>query len=98
MQDLAPRLKNRVQLTTDGHKVYLDAVDEAFRSNVDYAMLVEIYSNDNTEPKTRYSPPKLNGTKREVQISSPDPKHISTSYAERAYPVTFGSLKKSWGS
>ena len=84
MQDLAPRLANRVQLTTDSHRVYLDAVDEAFRSNVDYAMLVKIYGKDNTEPDTRYSPPKVNGTKREVMIGNPDPKHISTSYAERA--------------
>jgi hypothetical protein len=62
----------------------LDAVDEAFRSNVDYAMLVKIYGKDNTEPDTRYSPPKVNGTKREVMIGNPNPKHISTSYAERA--------------
>ena len=84
MQDLAPRLANRVQLTTDGHKVYLDAVDEAFRSNVDYAMLVKIYGKDNMEPDTRYSPAKVNGTKREAKIGNPDPAHISTSYAERA--------------
>ena len=84
MQDLAPRLANRVQLTTDGHKIYLDAVDDAFRSNVDYAMLIKIYGKDNTEPETRYSPPKVNGTKREAKIGHPDPKHISTSYAERA--------------
>lgn len=83
MQGLAPRPKYRVQLTTDGHKVYLDAVDEAFRSNVDYAMLVKIYGKDSAEPETRYSPAKVNGTKREAKIGNPDPKHISTSYAER---------------
>ena len=84
MQDLAPRLANRVQLTTDGYRVYLDAVDEAFRSNIDYAMLVKIYGKDSAEPDTRCSPAKVNGTKREVQIGNPDPKHISTSNAERA--------------
>ena len=84
MQDLAPRLAERVQLTTDGHKVYLEAVDEAFRSNIDYAMLQKIYGRDESEPETRYSPAKVNGTKREAKIGNPDPDHISTSYAERA--------------
>ena len=84
MQDLAPRLKYRVQLTTDGHKFYLNAVDEAFRSNIDYAQLIKIYGKDNAEPETRHSPPKVNGTKREALIGNPDSKHISTSYAERA--------------
>ncbi len=84
MQDLAPRLANRVQLTTDGHKVYLEAVDEAFRSNIDYAMLQKIYGRDEAEPETRYSPAKVNGTKTEVKIGNPDPEHVSTSYAERA--------------
>ena len=83
MQDLAPRLAERVQLTTDGHRVYLDAVDEAFRSNIDYAMLQKIYGRDETEPETRYSPAKVNGTKTEVKIGNPDPVHVSTSYAER---------------
>ena len=83
MQDLAPRLAERVKLTTDGHRVYLDAVDEAFRSNVDYAMLQKIYGRDESEPETRYSPAKVNGTKREVKIGSPDPEHISTSFVER---------------
>ena len=83
MQDLAPRLAERVQLTTDGHRVYLDAVDEAFRSNIDYAMLQKIYGRDESEPETHYSPPKVNGTKREVKIGNPDPEHVSTSYIER---------------
>ena len=84
MQDLAPRLANRVQLTTDGHKVYVDAVDEAFRGNIDYAMLVKIFGKDTSEPEARYSPAKCNGTKKRVQSGKPDPDHISTSYAERA--------------
>ncbi len=84
MQDLAPRLANRVQLTTDGHRVYLEAVDEAFRGSVDYAMLVKVYGRDESEPETRYSPAKCNGAKKEPKFGNPDPKHISTSYAERA--------------
>ena len=83
MQDLAPRLAERVQLTTDGHRVYLEAVDEAFRGNIDYAMLQKIYGRDEAEPETRYSPAKVNGTKTEVKIGNPDPAHVSTSYAER---------------
>ncbi len=83
MQDIAPRLADRVQLTTDGYRVYLEAVDEAFRGSVDYAMLVKIYGKDESEPETRYSPAKCNGTKKAVQSGNPDPKHISTSYAER---------------
>ena len=51
MQDLAPRLASRVQLTTDGLKVYVDAVDEAFRSNIDYAMLVKLFGKDKSEPE-----------------------------------------------
>ena len=83
MQDLAPRLANRVQLTTDGHRVYLEAVDEAFRSNIDYAMLQKIYGRNEAEPETRYSPAKINGIKTDVKIGNPDPAHVSTSYAER---------------
>ena len=85
MQDLAPRLANRVQLTTDGLKVYVEAVDEAFRSNIDYAMLVKLFGKDKSEPEAeaRYSPVKCNGTKKRVRSGKPDPDHISTSYAER---------------
>ena len=84
MRDLAPRLAERVQLTTDGHRVYLEAVDEAFRGNIDYAMLQKIYGRDESEPETRYSPAKCNGAKKAIQSGNPDPDHISTSYAERA--------------
>ena len=76
-------MANRIQLTTDGHKVYLEAVDEAFRGNIDYAMLQKIYGRDDSEPETRYGPAKVNGTKTEVKIGNPDPAHVSTSYAER---------------
>jgi IS1 family transposase len=84
MQDLSGRLTNRVQLTTDGHGVYLNAVDEAFRGQVDYAQLVKIYGKDNSEPDTRYSPAKCNGAKKEARFGNPDQAHISTSYVERA--------------
>lgn len=83
MQELAGRLSERVQLTTDGYKVYLDAVDDSFRGNVDYAMLVKIYGRDTAEPETRYSPAQCIGTKSEPKIGNPDPALVSTSYAER---------------
>jgi IS1 family transposase len=81
--DLACRLANRVQLTTDGHKAYLTAVEGAFGADVDYAMLVKIYG-DSPEGQKRYSPAECMGCKKETQIGNPDPKHISTSYVERA--------------
>ncbi len=82
MQDLADRLSNRVQLTTDGHKAYLDAVDGAFGTSIDYAMLVKIYGSA-PEAEKRYSPPVCLGTERSVIHGTPDPAHISTSYVER---------------
>src|SRR5579864_5419479 len=82
MDDLASRLKNRVQLTTDGHRVYLQAVEDAFGSEIDYAMLVTLYGND-AEAETRYSPAECIGC-REIGVTGcPDPKHISTSFVER---------------
>ena len=84
MQDLSKRLANRVQLTTDGHRSYLDAVDGAFGTGIDYAMLVKIYgSNPETTPERRYSPAICLGTDRKVIHGDPDPDHISTSYVER---------------
>jgi len=82
MQDLASRLKNRVQLTTDGHKAYLDAVDGAFGTSIDYAMLVKVYGSA-PEAEKRYSPPVCLGTERTVIHDTPDLEHISTSYVER---------------
>jgi IS1 family transposase len=81
--DLACRLANRVQLTTDGHKAYLTAVDGAFGLDVDYAMLIKIYGTPQ-EGQKRYSPADCLGCKKENQIGNPDPKHVSTSYVERA--------------
>lgn len=85
MTDLASRLSNRVQLTTDGHKVYLDAVDCAFASQIDYAMLVKIYGITGGEgPERRYSPAECIGAEKTVVSGDPDPARISTSYVERA--------------
>ncbi|HVB33740.1 MAG TPA: IS1 family transposase [Patescibacteria group bacterium] len=82
MQDLAKRLANRVQLTTDGHRPYLNAVEDSFGSEIDYAMLVKLYGNDGSND-TRYSPAECIGC-REVAISGkPDSRHVSTSFVER---------------
>lgn len=83
MQDVAGRLANRVQLTTDGHKAYLGAVEDAFGADIDYAMLVKLYG-DAPQPAGRYSPAECIGTKLQRVEGRPDPKHISTSYVERA--------------
>jgi IS1 family transposase len=82
MDDLASRLANRVQLTTDGHRVYLQAVEDAFGSQIDYAMLVKLYGND-AEAETRYSPAECIGCHSAGVMGRPDPKHISTSFVER---------------
>jgi IS1 family transposase len=81
--DLAQRLTNRVQLTTDGHRVYLAAIESAFGSHVDYAMLVKMYGADPRESETRYSAASCIGTQLAVISGRPDPEHISTSYVER---------------
>ena len=83
MQDVASRLSNRVQLTTDGHKAYLSAVEDAFGSEVDYGMLVKSYG-DAPGPAGRYSPAECTGARKTPIEGRPDPKHISTSYVERA--------------
>jgi hypothetical protein len=81
--DLESRLANRVQLTSDGHRPYLQAVEAAFADQVDYSMLVKIYGAD-PQAETRYSPAKCIGAVKQPKIGSPDPKHISTSYVERS--------------
>lgn len=82
MQDVADRLRQRIQLTSDGHRVYLDAVESAFGMDIDYAMLQKVYGED-PQPEKRYSPAKILSTQLEVIKGDPDPKHISTSYVER---------------
>lgn len=82
MLDLADRITNRVQLTTDGLKAYLRAVDNAFGDDVDYAQLIKIYGQDVVGPG-RYSPPHVVGTDCHAVIGNPDRKHVSTSFVER---------------
>jgi IS1 family transposase len=83
MEDLASRLANRVQLTTDGHKAYLSAVEGAFGWNgVDYAMLVKLYG-PSIEGEHRYSPPAVVGARKEWIMGKPDVDEVSTSYIER---------------
>jgi IS1 family transposase len=81
MSDLRARLANKVQLTTDGHRAYLSAV-EKIDFDADYAMLIKIYGDDSGR-KGRYSPPSLIGIKTETIRGNPDPEHINTSFAER---------------
>lgn len=83
MHDLAGRLANRVQLTTDGHKAYLQAVEDAFGCDIDYAMLNKVYGPAPEGPEVRYSPAQCMGAKRAVISGMPDFAHISTSYTER---------------
>ena len=82
MNDLKSRLANRVQITTDGHRVYLWAVEDAFGANVDYAMLVKLYGAE-PEPETRYSPAQCIAAEPHIVYGNPDPKLISTSFVER---------------
>ena len=83
MHDLAGRLASRVQLTTDGHKPYLSAVEDAFGSEIDYAMLVKIYGNAAEGGEVRYSPAQCMGARKTVISGKPDAAHISTSHTER---------------
>ena len=82
MDDLQARLANRVQLTTDGHKAYLEAVEGAFGGDVDFAQLVKLYGPTITAPG-RYSPAECIGAKKMAVEGNPDIKHVSTSYVER---------------
>ena len=81
--NLRSRLTNRVQLTTDGYKAYLEAIDGAFGGEIDYAMLSKIYGHETREEQRRYSPAVCIGTETNVVTGSPDKAHVSTSYIER---------------
>lgn len=83
MYDLSQRLRHRVQLTSDGHKPYLSAVEDAFGGDIDYATLVKMYGKSKQEPESRYSPSKIIGCRCGVVQGDPDPWHISTSFVER---------------
>jgi hypothetical protein len=82
MNDVAGRMAGRVQITTDGHRVYADAVEGAFGMEVDYAMLVKVFGRAD-DKDTRYSPPQVIDVRLAVISGDPDPRHISTSYVER---------------
>ncbi len=83
IDDVASRRANRVRLTSDGHKAYLDAVEGAFGADVDYAQLVKLFGASPDSSKGRYSPAECTGIKKIPIEGKPDPKHISTSYIER---------------
>ncbi len=81
MEDVASRVTSRIQITTDGHRAYAEAVEGAFGMDVDYAMLIKLYGNDSFD--TKYSPGDCIGIRTAVLSGNPDPKHISTSFVER---------------
>jgi IS1 family transposase len=86
IHDLAGRLASRIQLTTDGHKPYVEAVEDAFGAEVDYAQLVKIYgtqSSPTENAEIRYSPAQCMGARKAVITGHPDYQHISTSFTER---------------
>jgi len=82
VDDLASRLRNRVRITSDGHRPYVEAIERAFGSEVDYSILQKIYGAP-LENETRYSPAQCIGVKELRVTGNPDPKHVSTSYIER---------------
>lgn len=97
IDDLASRLTKRVQLTTDGHKVYVDAVESAFGKDIDYAMLIKLYGGEasgSKEADKKYSPAQCAGTIRHMIQGNPDKKHISTSYVERANVTMRMSMRR----
>ena len=83
MHDLADRLASRVQLTTDGHRPYLTAVEDAFGSEIDYAMLTKIYGKPDNGPDARYSPAQCMGARKVMVDGNPEYSHVSISIVER---------------
>jgi IS1 family transposase len=93
--DLAERVSQRVQITTDGLKVYLEAVESAFWEDVDYAVLQKVYGqSSDPDAARRYSPAKIVSSSMEIIKGTPDPKHISTSYVERLNWSTRTSMRR----
>jgi hypothetical protein len=87
MRDVASRLTHRVQLTTDGLRSYLEAVEEAFGGDTDYAMVIKLYGEGPegraAGAEARYSPGEVVGRRTQTVVGEPDPRFISTSYTER---------------
>jgi len=81
--DLKDRLASRVQLTTDGHRMYLEAIEHAFGAEIDYAQLIKLYGQDYDDREKRYSPAKCIGSDKHIVQGNPDKTDISTSYVER---------------
>src|SRR5438067_4050848 len=83
LEDCSSRIRSRVQITTDGHRAYLEAVEGAFGMDVDYAQLQKIYGAPSDAEMRRYSPAKCIGADMKVVSGNPDPNHVSTSFVER---------------
>ena len=97
MHDLAGRLAHRVQLTTDGHKPYLVAVEDAFGADIDYATLQKIYGLAPEQGEVRYSPAQCMGARKAVISGNPDFRHVSTSHTERRdWPTSGGLRQRQW--
>ncbi len=94
MDDLKTRLTHRVQLTTDGHRAYLEAVEGAFGDDIDYAMLVKLYGAAPEGPQVRYSPAECIGIRKTRITGNPDPAHVSTSYSEAMHRQLRMSIKR----
>lgn len=88
VQDVAGRMRNRVQISTDGLRAYVDAIEKTFGSDVDYAQIVKVYGHEETSNNRRYSAPEFVSAEKKVIIGNPDQKLISTSYVERLNATT----------
>jgi IS1 family transposase len=87
LNDVAGRMKNRVQISTDGLSEYLEAIEGAFGADVDYAQIIKIYGHEHHDER-RYTPPEVIGTEKKIITGNPDPELISTSYVERLNATT----------